>query len=177
MGSTPIALTNAINLLSLKFCISGISCFLRTLWGPTKPKIDIHAAGKQKSEIQGKPSGLSLLNKEQFSRRAGGETAITAVRLLAVGCTALFWICSARNLAAPGDAVPFGTIGSTSMGRGSRKLARSPELTNDHLSTIGKIVEIVRPLLHHAPPRGSHGKWRGRENPSDTSRTASCCST
>jgi hypothetical protein len=50
--------------------------------------------------------------------------------------------------------VPFGTIGSTSMGRSSRKLARSPELTNDHLSTTGKIVEIVRPLLHHAPALG-----------------------
>ena len=59
-----------------------------------------------------------------------------------------------RVPAAPGDAVPLGTIGSTSMRRSSRKLARSPELTNDHLSTIGKIVEIGRPLLHHTPALG-----------------------
>jgi hypothetical protein len=30
------------------------------------------------------------------------------------------------------------------------RLARSPELANDDLSTIGKIVKIVGPLLHHA---------------------------
>jgi|HubBroStandDraft_6_1064221.scaffolds.fasta_scaffold2100745_1 hypothetical protein len=29
-----------------------------------------------------------------------------------------------------------------------------PELTNDDLSTIGKIVEIVSPLLHHLPSLG-----------------------
>jgi hypothetical protein len=34
------------------------------------------------------------------------------------------------------------------------ELARSPELTNDDLSTIGKIVEIVSPLLHHATTLG-----------------------
>jgi hypothetical protein len=36
----------------------------------------------------------------------------------------------------------------------SRKLVRSPELTNEDLSAIDKIVEIVRPLLHHTPALG-----------------------